>query len=380
MAEKLAALEVVKSRLARAGLDPFVLKLHSNKANKKRVLEDLTARVNLRVANTRELPELLERREQKRKELKAYADLMNSKVCNQLELTLHQVMWRSELNRARCGDAATVVQNLDYAAATHTALAQLAALCDRLRYLAGQLKLIGTYGPAHPLWGFFPTEFRPEDDLPVQRVLGDFADRFEAFTSAMSKATQLLGGSNLNMSANSVEQLVTVLSSVAPSDASDVAFHLLPKLFPAEDPQGARGHATLLRLLERAKHIGAMRAEVQRHLKPASPSSPALASAAKEVLLGLKTRGLAIHGAESLTAKRERLQKASDEAHAALKTLRSFADLVSIEFAGTTYDVQRLNAVARAVQAAPRDHIHLQHRRSSRAGHCSEASVGHHNT
>lgn len=36
VAEKLAALEVVKNRLSLAGLDPFVLELHSNKTNKKR--------------------------------------------------------------------------------------------------------------------------------------------------------------------------------------------------------------------------------------------------------------------------------------------------------------------------------------------------------
>lgn len=49
VAEKLAALEVVKSRLTQAGLDPFVLELHSNKTNKKRVLDDLAKRTNLRI-------------------------------------------------------------------------------------------------------------------------------------------------------------------------------------------------------------------------------------------------------------------------------------------------------------------------------------------
>ena len=42
VAEKLAALEVVKSRLERIGLGPLCLELHSNKANKRAVLEELT--------------------------------------------------------------------------------------------------------------------------------------------------------------------------------------------------------------------------------------------------------------------------------------------------------------------------------------------------
>jgi very-short-patch-repair endonuclease len=41
IAEKLAALEVVKGRLARAGLGPLCLELHSNKANKRAVLEEI---------------------------------------------------------------------------------------------------------------------------------------------------------------------------------------------------------------------------------------------------------------------------------------------------------------------------------------------------
>ena len=67
----------------------------------------ILVRLNLHVPNVQNLPELLERQEQKRLELKAYAYLMNTKVGNQLELTLHQVMWRAELNRMRCGDCAS---------------------------------------------------------------------------------------------------------------------------------------------------------------------------------------------------------------------------------------------------------------------------------
>ena len=236
VAEKLAALEVVKSRLSLAGLDPFVLELHSNKTNKKRVLEDLAERVNLRIPNAHNLPELLQRQEEKRRELKAYADLMNTKVGNELELTLHQVMWRCELNRARCGDSATAVQHLDYSAAPRTTPAQLAAICDRLRYLAGQLEPIGSYGPEHILWGFFPTEFKPEDDLPVQRALSEFATKFEAFRDAMVKAAHLLGGVNLNMSPKSANQLVSILKNIAPAQTKDVAFWLLPNLFCEADP------------------------------------------------------------------------------------------------------------------------------------------------
>ena len=41
VAEKMAALSVVQSRLEKIGLDPFCLELHSNKVTKKHVLEQL---------------------------------------------------------------------------------------------------------------------------------------------------------------------------------------------------------------------------------------------------------------------------------------------------------------------------------------------------
>jgi DNA replication protein DnaC len=48
LAEKMAALEVVKARLDHAGLGEFCLELHSTKARKKEVLEGLDARLKIR--------------------------------------------------------------------------------------------------------------------------------------------------------------------------------------------------------------------------------------------------------------------------------------------------------------------------------------------
>lgn len=361
VAEKLAALEVVKSRLSLAGLDPFVLELHSNKTNKKRVLEDLAERVNLRIPNTRDLPELLQRQEEKRRELKAYADLMNTKVGNQLELTLHQVMWRSELNRLRCGESAAAVQHLDYSAAPHTTPSQLAALCDRLRYLAGQLEPIGSYGPDHPLWGFFPTEFKPEDDLPVQRALSNFATQFEAFRDAMAKAAQLLGGANLNMSPKSADQLVSILENVAPAETEEVAFWLLPKLFSETDPQGTRAHAVIQDLSSRAAAIDAAEAEVLRHLVRSAPVEEERAAAAKTALVSLKAYGLGLLTAAALETKRMLLRRLTDDASTALRDLHAVAGSIGLQFDWTTSALRQVKAAVEVIETAPREQMHLLH-------------------
>lgn len=361
VAEKLAALEVVKSRFALAGLDPFVLELHSNKTSKKCVLEDLENRLKLRTPNTRDLPELLERQEQKRRELKAYADLMNTKVGNELELTVHQVMWRAELHRLRCGASAVEVQHLDYSAAPRTTPAQLAALCDRLRYLVAQLQPIGVYGPSHPLWGFFPTEFKPEDDLPVQRVLSEYAARFAAFGESMVKATQLLGGANLDLNPKSADQLISILENVAPAETGDVAFGLLPKLFTEDDPHGARGHAVLQDLSAKAAAIEVAEAEVLRHLLRSDPADEAQASAAKSALVGLSNYGLGSLNAAALGVTRTLLQRLTEDATTALKKLHAAAGAVELQFDWSGGAVQQVATVIGVVEAAPRDHLHLLH-------------------
>jgi len=361
VAEKLAALEVVKSRLALAGLDPFVLELHSNKTNKKRVLEDIAARLSLRILTTRDLPELLERQEQKRLELKAYADLMNTKVGNQLDLTLHQVMWRAELNRLRCGTSANEVQHLDYSPAPRTTPAQLAMLRDRLRYLAAQLEPIGSYGPTHPLWGFFPTEFKPEDDLPVQRTLSEYAGKFAAFRESMTDAAQLLGGTNLTMSSKAAGQLASVLEKVVPAEVEDVAFWLLPRLFTEDDPHGVRGRGILQDLSAKASAIEEAEAEVHCHLLTSNAADEAQAAAANSALADLRSYGLAPLNSAELNVKRALLRKLSDAAVAALKNLREAADAVALQFDWNGAAVEQVATVFDVIESAPGDHLHLLH-------------------
>src|SRR5690606_5591997 len=78
VAEKLAALEVVRKRLSLAGLDPFVLALHSNNANNKLVLQDISTRTTFRPTYPNCLPRLQQQLDAHRQDLTAYTDLINS--------------------------------------------------------------------------------------------------------------------------------------------------------------------------------------------------------------------------------------------------------------------------------------------------------------
>jgi very-short-patch-repair endonuclease len=92
VAEKMAALQVVKSRLARAGLGDFCLELHSHKTQKKQVYENIAKRINnqgeYRYPSSIEID--IQMYEDKKEALSKYANLINSTWKNTGK-TIHQI-------------------------------------------------------------------------------------------------------------------------------------------------------------------------------------------------------------------------------------------------------------------------------------------------
>jgi len=100
LAEKMAALQVVKSRLDDAGLGYFVLELHSTKAKKKELLNNLAQR--LEQQNKIRPPEKIseERSEQDKlkRQLTNYVNLLNAPF-GKTGKTLHDIIWAIQRDR-----------------------------------------------------------------------------------------------------------------------------------------------------------------------------------------------------------------------------------------------------------------------------------------
>ncbi len=100
VAEKLAALEVVRKRLDDVGLGVFCLEVHSHKTKKGALLGDLAQRYALH--GTFKEPRDLERHlsvvEQKKQLLTQYASLIN-KIVEPIGLSIFEILWA----RDRCG-------------------------------------------------------------------------------------------------------------------------------------------------------------------------------------------------------------------------------------------------------------------------------------
>ena len=77
VAEKMAALEVVKSRLDRIGLGAMCLEVHSHKANKKKLLQELGTTLELRKTKPPDVASQAEQLSSVRDELNQHADVLH---------------------------------------------------------------------------------------------------------------------------------------------------------------------------------------------------------------------------------------------------------------------------------------------------------------
>jgi len=153
VAEKMAALGVVKSRLQRLGLGHFCLEVHSSKAGKKEVLAQLQEALDAGGASEpREWAEQVRELEASREELNAYARALH-RVRTSGE-TVYQVIGR----RSRLDDAPQVDLALaDPLAVTRERLAELRGAVKRVGNAAAEVGDIA----GHALRGIGQTQWAP---------------------------------------------------------------------------------------------------------------------------------------------------------------------------------------------------------------------------
>ncbi len=101
VAEKLAALNVVASRLSNVGLSEFCLELHSNKLSPKSVLGQINSRVAISYdKQIQSVSRHLEKLNIERKCLESNCDIMK-KYIPELEMSVHDVIWQADSTKCK---------------------------------------------------------------------------------------------------------------------------------------------------------------------------------------------------------------------------------------------------------------------------------------
>ena len=103
LAEKQAALDVVKRRLSRSDIGDFCLELHSDKSSPKLVIESLKQRAELGWGSTKTGPLYADAVwDENRKEIAAYLNILHTQQPD--GMTPHQLIWRALRGRSVNGD------------------------------------------------------------------------------------------------------------------------------------------------------------------------------------------------------------------------------------------------------------------------------------
>jgi len=369
VAEKLAALEVVKTRLTMAGLDPFVLELHSNKTNKKRVLEELGNRISATPTSTFGLEDKLERLETNRAALKAYSDLVNTVTNNQMALTLQSVMWKAEVCRQKLGTAESAVNRVAVGDARQISAVEFSRRNECLRHLGAQFIAINRFNSESEFWGFFPEAILPGEELAL-------ADSFSAalawsaqLQNAANELQRLLGGNIVGINLETAEtQTAAIRKFVAEADQR-LPLHLVPKLF-AEDPTGSGTEKSFERLAQRIDRFSeCSRIEALYLLNGCKPTHSNLQTT-KVLYALLAHHEIAVPTIKDLVKLRQTLVEAAAKLSTSRESINAATKTINIPFDGSFTSFRALISYANLITAAPEEHFALQ-----RPGLSSEQAV-----
>lgn len=104
VAEKLAALEVVRDRLDKAGLGEFCLELHSHKSQKRKVLDEYALRIDKRgkYCEPSEIKLSIDQLEDKKTKLNSYAKRINQYFSG-TDFSIHEILMAATRYRAELG-------------------------------------------------------------------------------------------------------------------------------------------------------------------------------------------------------------------------------------------------------------------------------------
>ena len=137
VAEKMAALNVVKDRLEKAGLAHFCLELHSTKSRKVEILKSLDERLDIqdRLREAGQLSGALQDLERTREQLSGYVATIN-RAFGEYGKTIHGILWSEQRTRDEGNVLPKSLDNAELAGATKLTRHDLAGLHDKLQVYA----------------------------------------------------------------------------------------------------------------------------------------------------------------------------------------------------------------------------------------------------
>ena len=356
VAEKLAALEVVRRRLDDAGLGMFCLEVHSHKTKKGAMLTDLAQRYKMRgtFKEPRDLDRHLAIVEEKKRLLTQYASLIN-KTIEPFKATVFEILWA----RDRCGQ--DISKHL--ASLSHLML-PVAVQFTRIQFTQAEhflsvyaQHLTAVLAPCdaidrHPwAWIERPLQFEEED-----RVLGLLGE----FLGVVRKADECCGrlhdvaGITLTRTQRGLEHASYTLGLLPQSGGAVIEGLLTP----------CRSSATRQMLTEFVGHVESFRSGFDLVSASTGNAQPLLdaqtasdLSGALECLRQWGLEGHSVAGARQLLEASSETARHLGEAHSSFRVLLT---VVGCDAPVTLGSAAFLLETVRIIETAPYEILHLR--------------------
>ncbi len=359
VAEKMAALEVVKTRLSLAGLDPFILELHSNKTNKKRVLEDIDKRLRFALRPSPSLPRLLPQLESYRKALKLYSEIINSIICNSFGLTVHQVMWRAEMHRSISKGDKPLLNQISISDASELSVSELSRRRDCLSYLGAQYIAIGGYDEASSFWGFFPDCLNRGDDVKIANLYEGMLEPVTKLIAAATDLSKIVPDTITGITLDHTRSHLAVITGFINSCPENISFHLLPAFFD-QDKTGEKTKQILHGLVLQIQRHNESLSVGEKNITDESLVSEECIAGLQKLSLTAEVLGITLGNKRELALLIERLNHATEKFFPAIAEIKEFFKSKGIAFDGSLEYLRRLENFTNLILEMPEEHIHLQ--------------------
>ncbi len=227
MADKLAALQVVKDRLDKVGLGDFCLELHSGKARKKDVLDGLKQRIENRPQATgfSALDEKVRELAAMRTALTRYVDVLNGPL-GACGATVHDVLWGDRRCRDGEGDQGARLDAVpvpDCERLTRSDIERRKSILDRLERAAKPI--LSAFGSpvGHPWSGVTRGDLPSVDFDQVISQTTDLALSMEKLGAAASELGRL--GVDSGGTIEAIQQVASALAGLPVTSQVTDAFY-----------------------------------------------------------------------------------------------------------------------------------------------------------
>lgn len=233
ISDKLAALEVVRNRLDKVGLGTFCLELHSHKAQKRQILDDVDQRLHAHRSfrDPADLDAKLSSMNSDKAQLSAYVKLINQPF-GALGRTLYDIIWSARRQRAALPFSPELVEGVAIHRASTISPPVLADFYQEAVQFATHLgNVLGSSASvhAHPWFGISNAQLTFTDTEILASLLATWVQVCQELSDTVSRANDEAGIPLLGDSPAALARSIADVRSL-PDQTGDIVPQLLPAL------------------------------------------------------------------------------------------------------------------------------------------------------